>query len=329
MNHAFFKALLFLSAGSVIHALGDEQDMRKMGGLVKLLPFTYSMMVLGSLALVGFPYLTGFYSKDVILEVAYAKYTLSGNFAYWLGTVSALLTSYYSFRLLYLTFLASPQMLKSSLKNVHDAPLLMGFSLCCLAVGSIFGGFMAKDMMIGLGTNFWGNALFTLPSNTLLIESEYIPQSIKFIPIIFSGLGALIAVNLNGFGTSFSYSLKTSQIGRQLYIFLNKRWLVDKVYNDFVGLPSLIFGYSISFKLLDKGVLELFGPTGIIQNSFFFREVVKTTQTGSIYHYAFLMFVSLTTVFAFLALATTSLGSCLDSRILLLLPLSFFWLHEK
>jgi NADH-ubiquinone oxidoreductase chain 5 len=90
MNHAFFKALLFLSAGSVIHALGDEQDMRKMGGLVKLLPFTYSMMVLGSLALVGFPYLTGFYSKDVILEVAYAKYTLSGNFAYWLGTVSSL-----------------------------------------------------------------------------------------------------------------------------------------------------------------------------------------------------------------------------------------------
>src|SRR6056300_159322 len=329
MNHAFFKALLFLSAGSVIHALGDEQDMRKMGGLVKLLPFTYSMMVLGSLALVGFPYLTGFYSKDVILEVAYAKYTLSGNFAYWLGTVSALLTSYYSFRLLYLTFLASPQMLKSSLKNVHDAPFLMGFSLCCLAVGSIFGGYLAKDMMIGLGTSFWGHALFTLPSNTLLIESEYIPQSIKFIPIIFSGLGALIAVNLNGFGTSFSYFLKTSQIGRQLYIFLNKRWLVDKVYNDFVGLPSLMFGYSISFKLLDKGVLELFGPTGIIQNSFFFRELVKTTQTGSIYHYAFLMFVSLTTVFAFLALATTSVGSYLDSRILLLLPLSFFWLSDN
>ena len=329
MNHAFFKALLFLSAGSVIHALGDEQDMRKMGGLVRLLPFTYSMMVLGSLALVGFPYLTGFYSKDVILEVAYAKYTLSGNFAYWLGTVSALLTSYYSFRLLYLTFLASPQMLKASVKNVHDAPFLMGFSLCCLAIGSIFGGFMAKDMMIGLGTNFWGNALFTLPTNTLLIESEYIPQSIKFIPIIFSGLGALIAVNLNGFGSSFSYYLKTSQIGRQLYIFLNKRWLVDKVYNDFVGMPSLTFGYFISFKLLDKGVLELFGPTGIIQNSFFLRKLVKKTQTGSIYHYAFIMFVSLTAVFSFLALATTSLGSLIDSRILLLLILSFFWFNEK
>ncbi len=329
MNHAFFKALLFLSAGSVIHALGDEQDMRKMGGLVKLLPFTYSMMVLGSLALVGFPYLTGFYSKDVILEVAYAKYTLSGNFAYWLGTVSALLTSYYSFRLLYLTFLASPQMLKSSLKNVHDAPFLMGFSLCCLAVGSIFGGFMAKDMMIGLGTNFWGNALFTLPTNTLLVESEYIPQAVKFVPIIFSLLGALFAVNLNGLSSSFSYYLKTSFIGKQVYIFLNKRWLFDKVYNDFIALPSLNFGYKISFKLLDKGFLEMFGPTGIIQQSFFMRKFVKTIQTGSIYHYAFMMFVSLTLILAFFLLATTNVGSLFDSRILVLLFLSFFWLSEK
>ncbi len=104
MNHAFFKALLFLSAGSVIHALADEQDMRKMGGVVKLLPFTYAMMFIGSLALIGFPFLTGFYSKDVILEVAYAKYTVGGNFAYWLGVLSALFTSYYSFRLLFLTF---------------------------------------------------------------------------------------------------------------------------------------------------------------------------------------------------------------------------------
>src|SRR6056300_1849860 len=124
MNHAFFKALLFLSAGSVIHALADEQDMRKMGGVVKLLPFTYSMMFIGSLALIGFPFLTGFYSKDVILEVAYAKYTIGGNFAYWLGVISALFTSYYSFRLLFLTFLGPINAFKSNLKHVHDAPFL-------------------------------------------------------------------------------------------------------------------------------------------------------------------------------------------------------------
>jgi len=329
MNHAFFKALLFLSAGSVIHALVDEQDMRKMGGLVRLLPFTYSMMVLGSLALVGFPYLTGFYSKDVILEVAYAKYTLSGNFAYWLGTVSALLTSYYSFRLLYLTFLASPQMLKSSLANVHDAPFLMGFSLCCLAFGSIFGGFLTKDMMIGLGTNFWGTALFTLPKNTLIVESEYIPQAIKFIPIIFSFLGALFAVNFNGFGSAFSYFLKTSTVGKQMYVFLNKRWLFDKVYNDFVASPSLNFGYTTSFQLIDKGFLAAFGPTGVIQQSFFMRKFMKQLHTGSVYQYAFMMFLSLTILLAFLVVATTSLASFLDGRLLFILLLSFFWLADK
>ena len=329
MNHAFFKALLFLSAGSVIHALGDEQDMRKMGGLVRLLPFTYSMMVLGSLALVGFPYLTGFYSKDVILEVAYAKYTLSGNFAYWLGTVSALLTSYYSFRLLYLTFLASPQMLKSSVTNVHDAPFLMGFSLCCLAFGSIFGGFLTKDMMIGLGTNFWGTALFTLPKNTLIVESEYIPQAIKFIPIIFSLLGALFAVNFNGFGSAFSYFLKTSTVGKQVYIFLNKRWLFDKVYNDFLASPSLNFGYTTSFQLIDKGFLEAFGPTGVIQQSFFMRKFMKQLHTGSVYQYAFMMFLSLTILLAFLVIATTNLAAFLDGRLLFILLLSFFWLADK
>jgi len=220
-------------------------------------------------------------------------------------------------------------MLKSSLKNVHDAPFLMGFSLCCLAVGSIFGGFMAKDMMIGLGTNFWGNALFTLPTNTLLIESEYIPQAVKFVPIIFSLLGALFAVNLNGLSSSFSYYLKTSFIGKQVYIFLNKRWLFDKVYNDFVALPSLNFGYQISLQLLDKVVLEMFGSTGISQQSFIMRKFVNTIQTGSIYHYAFMMFVSLTLILAFFLLATTNVGLLFDSRILVLLFLSFFWLSEK
>ena len=147
-THAFFKALLFLGAGSVIHAVSDEQDMRKMGGVVKLLPFTYAMMFIGSLALIGFPFLTGFYSKDVILEVAYAKYTIGGNFAYWLGVLSALFTSYYSFRLLFLTFLGPVNSFKANLKDVHEAPQLMAWPLIILAFGSIFVGYMAKDMMI-------------------------------------------------------------------------------------------------------------------------------------------------------------------------------------
>ena len=177
------------------------------------------MMFIGSLALIGFPFLTGFYSKDVILEVAYAKYTVAGTFTYWLGAVSALFTSYYSFRLLFLTFIGPVNSLKDSLKHVHDAPFLMGFPLFLLAFGSIFVGYLAKDMMIGMGTQFWGNALFMGPDHGLLVESEYIPQAIKYIPILFSFLGFLFALNLNLLGASFSYSLKTSTFGLHCIFF--------------------------------------------------------------------------------------------------------------
>lgn len=144
LNHAFFKALLFLSSGAVIHAMSDEQDLRKMGGLASSLPFTYAMMLIGSLSLIGFPFLTGFYSKDVILELAYTKYTLSGNFAFWLGSVSVLFTSYYSFRILSLTFLVPTNSCGRDLVRRHDAPIPMAFTLILLAFGSLFVGYFAK-----------------------------------------------------------------------------------------------------------------------------------------------------------------------------------------
>ncbi|KAG7528117.1 NADH:quinone oxidoreductase/Mrp antiporter membrane subunit (mitochondrion) [Arabidopsis suecica] len=135
MNHAFFKALLFLSAGSVIHAMSDEQDMRKMGGLASSFPLTYAMMLIGSLSLIGFPFLTGFYSKDVILELAYTKYTISGNFAFWLGSISVLFTSYYSFRLLFLTFLVPTNSFGRDISRCHDAPIPMAIPSILLALG--------------------------------------------------------------------------------------------------------------------------------------------------------------------------------------------------
>ncbi|KAF3653201.1 NADH-ubiquinone oxidoreductase chain 5 [Capsicum annuum] len=144
MNHAFFKALLFLSTGSVIHAMSDEQDMRKMGGLASSFPFTYAMMLMGSLSLIGFPFLTGFYSKDVILELAYTKYTISGNFAFWLGSVSVLFTSYYSFRSLFLTFLVPTNSFGRYILRWHDAPIPMAIPLVLLALGSLFVGYLAK-----------------------------------------------------------------------------------------------------------------------------------------------------------------------------------------
>jgi len=289
MNHAFFKALLFLSAGSVIHALSDEQDMRKMGGVVQLLPFTYGMTLIGSLSLTGFPFLTGFYSKDTILELAFANYTITGNFAYWLGAICVLFTSYYSFRLLFLTFLSPTNLYKNSLKSTHDAPFVMALPLILLAFGSIFVGYLGKDMMIGLGTNFWGNALFVLPKNINLLESEYIPSTPKMIPLIFTLCGAFLAYLVNYNFYRETYFMKTSWIGRKLYYTLNKRWLFDKVINDFIGQKNLDFGYRISFKTLDKGCFEIVGPYGI---SFLFVNLTRylsKLQSGMIYHYAVVM----------------------------------------
>ena len=342
MNHAFFKALLFLSAGSVIHALSDEQDMRKMGGILHVLPFTYVMMGIGSLALIGFPFLTGFYSKDVILEVAYAKYTLSGNFAYWLGSLSALFTSYYSFRLLYLTFFgethAQKQMtgspltnsFKPSLAHIHDAPFLMGFPLILLAFGSLFVGYLGKDMMIGLGTSFWGNALYTLPQNTLTVESEYIPQIIKSVPLFFSVFGAFLAyqINLSSEGLRRTYVWKTSLLGRNLYTFLNKRWLFDKVYNDFFVKTALSFGYQVSLKTLDKGMIEILGPYGIALTFQSLSQSIQKIQSGYIYHYAFTMLLGLTLLITMVGL-WDFISFWIDNRLYFLFFMSFFFLSSQ
>jgi len=154
INHAFFKALLFLGAGSIIHAVADEQDMRKMGGLKKLVPFTYSMMVIRSLALTGFPFLTGFYSKDVILEVAYGKYTSEGHFSYTLGSFGAFLTAFYSTRLIYLTFLSTPNGYRRVICSAYDSSYQIAISLFLLVIPSVLIGFYAKDMMIGFGSDF-------------------------------------------------------------------------------------------------------------------------------------------------------------------------------
>lgn len=294
MNHAFFKALLFLGAGSVIHALSNEQDMRKMGGIVQLLPFTYAMMLIGSLSLVGFPFLTGFYSKDVILEVAYARYTVNGNFAYWLGSICVLFTSYYSFRVLLLSFLTPTAAFRQSVKTAHDAPLLMAIPLMLLCIGSIFVGFLAKDMMIGVGTPFWGNSLFILPLNNNSIESEYIPQYIKTLPLVFTLLGAAIAFVVNYFQTAWAYTLKMTPLGRRLYYMFNKRWFFDKVNNDLLAHQALNFGYHISFKNLDKGFFEIIGPQGICVVFSRLAQHISKLQSGMIYHYAVIMLIGLT-----------------------------------
>ena len=304
-NHAFFKALLFLSAGSVIHALGDEQDMRKMGGLSKLIPLTYAMMFIGSISLMGFPFLAGFYSKDAILELAFGKFTITSHFAYWLGTISASLTAFYSMRLLYLTFINKTNAYRYAIQNIHDLPKIMGYPLLVLVFGSIFIGYLTKDMIIGVGTNFWGNALFMLPQNLIIFDAEFLPVFIKLIPVIFSLSGAFLSYIIYVvISPNFIYSIKMSTFGIIFYNFFNRKWFFDKVYNEFINQLVLKMGYQRTYKLIDRGVIENLGPFGL--SKLFYNNSMKLNflQTGLIYHSALIMLVSLICFFIFIGFSS-------------------------
>jgi len=326
-NHAFFKALLFLSAGSVIHAMGDEQDMRKMGGLVRVLPYTYAMFFIGSLALMGFPFLTGFYSKDVILEIAYAHYTLHGHFAHWLGTLAAFFTAFYSMRLLYLTFLAETNSYRQIMQHAHDAPFAMGFPLFVLSLGSMFIGYLTKDMIIGVGTDFWGNALFTHPNNLTMLEAEFIPHYIKLVPVVFSLTGAISAFILYMSYSNSLYELKVSPMGRKMYTFLNRKWFFDKVYNDYVTQNMLSFGYHTSYKLIDRGVFEFLGPLGLSRLVSKRGSGFASLQTGFLYHYAFVMLLGVTFIVAIVGLWDMIIP-LMDSRLFFILLITAFFSHQ-
>jgi NADH-ubiquinone oxidoreductase chain 5 len=195
-NHALFKALLFLSAGCIIHGISDEQDMRKMGGLIKLFPTSYSMILVGSLALIGFPFLTGFYSKDAILEASISKNSNIGNFTHFLGCSAAFCTSFYSFRLIFLSFVNDTASYKKYMDHVHDAPIKMILPLIALSFGAIFVGFLSKDMFIGLGTDFFGNSITNSVFNFSAGDPEFLPAIIKNIPLVFTILGFLLSIIL-------------------------------------------------------------------------------------------------------------------------------------
>jgi NADH-ubiquinone oxidoreductase chain 5 len=194
-NHAIFKALLFLSAGCIIHGLGDEQDLRKMGGLIGIFPVSYIMIFIGSAALIGTPFLTGFYSKDCILEIAIGKYNYIGNFCYFLGCSAAFCTSFYSFRLLFLTFINPTNSFKSSIQSAHEADIKMIIPLIFLGLGAIFYGFLSRDLMIGLGSLFYNNT-YTNFYNFNMLDSEFLSGFIKNIPLIFTIVGAFFALVL-------------------------------------------------------------------------------------------------------------------------------------
>jgi NADH-ubiquinone oxidoreductase chain 5 len=191
-------------------------------------------MVIGSLALIGFPFLTGFYSKDIILEIAYGKFSTFGHYSYYLGSLGAFFTAFYSTRLLYLTFLTKPNGFKSVLLNAEDSSYQIVFSLILLSLPSIFFGYFAKDLFIGFGSDLWGNSIYILTQNLDLIDSEFIGISYKLLPLYLSFTGVFMAFILYFLNQKVLFALKITKIGKFAYNFINKKWFFDKIYNEYI-----------------------------------------------------------------------------------------------
>lgn len=292
-NHAFFKALLFLGAGSVIHAISDEQDMRKVGGLRKILPFSYSIMLIGSLALIGFPFLAGFYSKDVILEISFSKFTVVGHFSYILGTLAAFCTAFYSTRLLYLVFLSEPNGNKNVITNAHEGSWRMTMPLFLLSILSIFVGYLTKDLFIGFGTDFWNSSIFIHPANYSLTDIEFINVGFKVLPLILTIVGVIYAFFLYLFGIESYFLQKKESVFKSYYTFFNKKWYFDRIYNQLINQSFLSASYNFFYKNVDRGIIEFIGPTGIVTDINLFVYKIKPIQSGYILNYLLYFFIAI------------------------------------
>jgi len=290
-NHAFFKALLFLGAGSVIHGVGDEQDMRKMGGLKNLMPFSYSVILIGSLALIGFPFLAGFYSKDVILEVAASKLSPVSLFCFYLGTLSALFTAFYSTRLLFLVFLSEPNGNKISIFNAHEPSWKMALPLFLLSFFSLSVGFYTHDIFIGLGTDFWDYSITILSENYSVRDIEFIPSITKLTPLFFTLLGTFLSYFIYSYFLNNFFELKNFALYRIFHNFFSRKWYFDRIYNQVFSkniLSISLYQYYINF---DRGILEHVGPLGVAFSTEKLSSSIISLQNGNVRSYLeFLVF---------------------------------------
>ena len=288
MTHAFFKALLFLGAGSVIHAMGDEQDMRKMGGIYTLLPLTYTVMWIGSLALAGIPFFAGFYSKDIILEAAFADGTGFGNYAFTMGVIAAFLTAFYSWRLLFMTFHGKARAEESVMAHVHEAPKVMMIPLILLALGAVFAGFVAHGAMVGEGSGFWGNSLFVLAENDTVAAAHHVPFWVKALPTVLAVAGIAIAWWLYVVKPDIPGAIATMH--RPIYAFLLNKWYFDELYDIVFVRPAKLIGYTL-WRGGDGRVIDGLGPDGVSATVIRLARRAAQLQTGYVYHYAFAMLV--------------------------------------
>lgn len=280
-THAFFKALLFLGAGSVIHALADEQDIRNMGGLWKKIPITFAFMLVGSLALAGIPFFAGYYSKDLILEAAWENGTTVGHLAFWIGIAVAFLTALYSWRLLYTVFLGKPRADQHTIGHVHEPGLTMLIPQLVLAVGALFAGMLGKDYV--LSADFWNQsiAFFTHSIHNVSTLIEHLPVEAAVGGIVMATIFYALFTTLPN---------KISSWFNGLYKFFYNKWYFDELYQDLITKPTLKIG-QIFWQRGDVKIIDYYGPDGITRWTHRMAQRINTIQSGYIYHYALVMII--------------------------------------
>ncbi len=306
-THGFFKALLFLSAGSVIHAMSDEQDIRKMGGIWKKIPLTYLMMLIGTLAITGFPLLSGYYSKDMVLETAFASGS-SGNeygaFAFWMGITTAALTAFYSWRLIFMVFHGKCRASQNTIDHIHESPKKMTIPLIILAIGAIFiGGIFANHFGIVKGEiKFWNEsiALGKISAETTIYEAaHHVPKWVKQAPLIVGASGFVLAficyILFTGLPSGFA------SFFRPLYLLFYNKWYVDELYDCIFVRPAKKIAKFL-WKFFDTKIIDGLGPNGFAYISSRFGAGFRVVQSGYIYHYSFVMLIGVILILGYFIL---------------------------
>ena len=321
VNHAFYKGLLFLGAGAVIHAVADNQDFRKYGGLISFLPLTYSVMLIATLSLIAFPFMTGFYSKDFILESAYGQFYLSSIVVYFIATIGAMFTTLYSIKVLYLTFLTNPNGPIVNYKDdnaAHEGDIFMSLPLIILAIFSIFFGYIGKDIFVGLGSAFFSDSIFIHPVREIMLNTEFaVPTLFKLLPLFFTVLFSVLAIVLSEIMPKILIGFKLSRLGYNIFSFFNQRFYIEFLYNKYItGLVLKLGGQTT--KIIDKGSVELLGPYGLEKGLLTLSKTISILNTGIITSYALYILIGL--VFYILI----PYLSLVDNSLILLILLSLF-----
>ena len=290
-THAFFKALLFLGSGSVIHAVSDEQDIRKMGGLYKLIPFTWVVMLIGTLGLTGAPLMSGYYSKDGIIEAAFVSQTEGNLYAFYLLVLSALLTSFYSWRLIFLTFNGKSNISTEIFSKIHESPKVMLFPLFILSVFTIFSGVFFVDYFMYHDYQYlWQSSIYLSENNHVIESIHYVPKWVKYSPLVMMVIGLITAIIFYLLYPKVPKFL-SSQFN-PVYKFLLNKWYFDEIYEFiFVRNISRIGNFLSNFG--DKRIIDGLGPDGISLRVMDIAKQISRIQTGYIYHYAFAMLIGL------------------------------------